>query len=394
MKKILYTASVDIHFKAFHIPTFKMLKNHGHNIHVASNGDSYIECVDQKFDIPFERSPFNKSNIKAYKHLKKIISENNYDIIHCHTPVTSILTRLVARKARKSGTKVIYTAHGFHFFKGAPVLNWLIYYPIERFCARFTDVLITINKEDYERAKRFNVKRVEYIPGVGIDTQSFKNMSVNIKQKRIELEIPEDAFLILSVGELNKNKNHRVIIKALSKIKNPNIYYCICGQGDSKSNLISLAQRLGIKNAVKFVGFRNDISEIYKIAQIFAFPSKREGLPVALMEAMAAGLPCVASKIRGNVDLIENLESDFLIKPTDVAGFAKAIKTLIDNTNLRTKMGQYNIKFVTKFDLNNVNPKMLEIYNSSHTEIVKDIHSKKRCAFVGTKNQLTEEKEC
>lgn len=369
MKKVIFVASVvKIHINVFHLPYLEWFKNNGFETHVAAkddfdeNDNKTIPYCDVYHNVAFERSPFSLKGIKAYKTIKKIIEENYFDIIHCHTPVASVLTRLAARKARKRGTKVIYTAHGFHFFKGAPLINWLLYYPVEKFLARFTDVLITINKEDYERGKKFKAKRIEYVPGVGVDTQKFKNIRVNINRKRKELEMPEDAVLILSVGELNKNKNHKVVIKALSKINNPNICYCICGQGNLKTDLISLAEILGIKNTVKFLGYRNDMDEIYKAADIFVIPSKREGLPRSLMEAMAAGLPVICSDIRGNTDLIIGGKGGYLCGPNDVNALAKFIDILANNENLRIEMGNVNLEAVKAFDIENVQKEMKKIY--------------------------------
>ena len=246
-----------------------------------------------------------------------------------------MLTRLAAREARKKGTKVIYTAHGFHFFKGAPLINWILFYPVEKFCARFTDVLITINQEDYKRAQKFKAGKVEYIPGVGIDTKKFSEVVVDKSAKRKELGVPVDAFLVLSVGELNKNKNHDTVIKAIAKLNNPNVYYVICGQGTLENYLKDLINELGLEKQVKLLGYRRDIAEISKTSDIFVFPSFREGLSVALMEAMALGLPVVCSKIRGNVDLIEDGKGGYLVEPDDVEGFINAIRRIINENRLK-----------------------------------------------------------
>ena len=230
-KKVLFTATVvKTHINVFHLPYLKWFKEKGYEVHIAAKNDFINEpCIipncDKYYDIQFARFPFSKANINAYKELKKLIQENNYDIIHCHTPVAGVLTRLAARNSKN--TTVIYTAHGFHFFKGAPLLNCLIYYPVERFCAKFTDKLITINQEDYERAKRFSLRKngkVYYVPGVGIYLEKIQNLKVDIKQKKTELGIPENTPVLLSVGELIKRKNHETVLKALSQIKDKNFF--------------------------------------------------------------------------------------------------------------------------------------------------------------------------
>lgn len=314
-------------------------------------------------EVEFDRNPFSQSNLIAYKKLKNIIEQNRFDLIHCHTPIAAMFTRLAAKELRKKVSKVIYTAHGFHFYKGAPMLNWLVYYPIEKWLARYTDTLITINKEDYERAKsKFKAKRVEYIPGVGIDLEKFSTVEIDRDLKRSELGLPEDALVVLSIGELNKNKNHEVIIRAIAKIDNPKIHYIICGQGQLDGHLRNLSKELGIENQVHLLGFRKDIPEICKVSDLFAFPSYREGLSVALMEAMANGLPVVCSNIRGNSDLIEDGKGGYLVEPADVEGFAKYIKNLIEDCRLRSELGGFNLKKIENYSIENVLKEMEEIY--------------------------------
>lgn len=364
-KKVLFTATVvKTHINVFHLPYLKWFKEQGYEVHVAAKNDFINEpCIipncDKHYDIQFARFPFSKTNIKAYKQLKKLIQENNYDIIHCHTPVAGVLTRLAARKNKN--TTVIYTAHGFHFFKGAPLLNWLIYYPVERFCARFTDKLITINKEDYERAKRFSLRKngkVYYVPGVGINLEKIENLKVDIKQKKKELGISKNIPILLSVGELNKNKNHEAVLQALSKLKEENFIYLICGRGVLKEYLERKIQELHLENKAKLLGYRSDVIKILKTADLFIFPSKREGLPVSVIEAMAARLPVIASNVRGNRDLIAK---ENLFEPNDVAALTNLIKKqleAIQNKELK-KVVYANLE---QYSLKNVLKQMTEIY--------------------------------
>lgn len=370
MKKVLFIATVvRQHIMVFHIPYLEWFKQNGYEVHVAARNDyeNKDECkipfCDKFYDLPFERSPFKKNNFYVQKKLKKIISKHKYEIIHCHTPVGGALARLAACKARKNGTKVIYTAHGFHFYKGAPILNWLLYYPIEKWLARYTDVLITINKEDYNRAKMFKATRVEYVPGVGVDIDKFQNIDINREEKRKSIGIKKDEFMILSVGELNRNKNHQTIIKAIAKLKNDKIKYIICGQGPLEEELKKLAQKLKIQKQVIFLGFREDIPEIMSIADLFVFPSFREGLPLSLMEAMASGLPIICSNIRGNCELIEDGKNGYLVSPDDVDGFASAIEKILEIDCKLMKIS--NMKKIKRFDISNVKKFMQKLYISA-----------------------------
>jgi glycosyltransferase involved in cell wall biosynthesis len=361
--KILYVATISNTINAFLIPHIELLLKQGHQVDIACNVNREIDSKlinrgCKVFDVPFQRSPLKKENYGAYKGVREIIKSGKYDIVHTHTPVASTCVRLACRNIEN--IKVLYTAHGFHFFKGAPIKNWLLYYPIEKWLSKYTDVLITINQEDCARAKsKFKAKKVKYVPGVGLDTEKFKRVKVDKNVKRDELGVPHDAFVILSVGELNKNKNHETIIKAIAKLENPNIYYVICGVGHLRSYLENLAQELKVNDKVHFLGLRKDIGEICKSSDSFVFPSYREGLSVALMEAMSTGLPVVCSRIRGNVDLIDE-NGGVLFDPYSIEECKFALQKLLDS-DMKT-MGRYNADKVKKFDIEPVLKHMHEIY--------------------------------
>lgn len=372
MKKVLFVATVvKTHIMEFHIPYLKMFKEMGWETAVAARNDyeNPDDCVipycDTYYNIPFERNPLKSGNLKAYKELKHIIDEGEYDIIHCHTPVGAMLTRLAAKQARKQGTKVFYTAHGFHFYKGAPAINWILYYPVEKWLSRYTDVLITINKEDYERAKTFKAGKVCYVPGVGIDLKKFNVGYVNKEQKRKEIGVSADDFVLLSVGELIPRKNHEVVIRALSVLKQldklNHIEYVICGRGAYETDLKKLAEGLDVADHVHFLGYRNDISEICNCADLFVFMSHQEGLPVALMEAMACGLPAVCSNIRGNTDLIEDGVTGLLANNTPEE-VAESISKMKSDTALRNRVASAALQKIKQFDLSSVEDEMSKIY--------------------------------
>ena len=372
MKKVLFVAKVvRSHIATFHLPYLKMFKEMGWKTAVAAHNDynDPRDCVipncDTYFDVPFERFPLSPNNVTSYRQLKKIIDAGEYDIIHCHTPVSAMITRLAALSARKRGTKVIYTAHGFHFFKGAPLINWLLYFPVEWFLARYTDALITINKEDYARAQKFAAKKVYYVPGVGIDTKKFAVDPETKREKRAairtELGIPDDAIVLLSVGEVNENKNHRVVIEALSKLEEKNVHYIICGRGELEDSHKNLAKQLGLEGRVHLTGYRNDVADFYQAADVFVFPSLREGLPVAVMEAMASGLPIVCNDIRGCADLIENDVNGTILVESNGNSYASAISTYLDNSICR-RISMINQKQASAFDLNVVAQQYRLIY--------------------------------
>ena len=367
--KILYVTTISLTMNTFFKPHVEMLVKEGYEVDIACNysdlslHDLYNKLGCKIYQIDFSRSPFSLGNIKAIAQLKDVIKNGNYDIVHCHTPNASVITRLVCRKFRnRNGLKVFYTAHGFHFYKGAPKLNWMIYYPIEKCCSRFTDKLITITTEDYELAKmKFKANEVHYVPGVGIDLSRFENVQVDRNAKRREIGVPEDAFLLLSVGELNENKNHQVIIKAIANLNDATVHYAIAGVGDKKEFLLDLTKELGVEVQVHLLGFRRDIEELYKATDVFCFPSFREGLSASLMEAMASGLPCIISRIRGSTDLI-NEESGFLCDTDDVGGFATAISNLMEDKELCLKMGKTNKERSHQYSIGTIIKAMKSIY--------------------------------
>lgn len=295
--------------------------------------------------------------------LKQLVETEHYDIVHTHTPNASMIARLACRKVRKQGTRVFYTAHGFHFFKGAPLKNWLMYYPIEKFCARFTDVLITINKEDYALAqKKMPAKKVCYVPGVGIDLSKIQSIQSDRNEVRKSMGVPEDCILLLSIGELNVNKNHLVVVKALAKLNNKNVHYAIAGQGNQKENLLNLARELGVENQFHLLGYRTDVPAIAKSSDIFCFPSHREGLGLSALEAMSCGLPLITSNVHGINDYSQDDVTGYKCSPDDVFSWAEKIKVLIEDSSKRKQFGKNNVEIVEKYSMQNILQRMKEIY--------------------------------
>ena len=332
MKKALYVATVDIHIRLFHLPYLKLLHDKGYEVHVATNGDEKFPFCDVKHQICIERSPFKLSNFKAIKQLKKIIDNEKFDIIHCHTPMGAVVTRLAAKKARnKYGTRVIYTAHGFHFYKGAPLLNWLLFYPIEKWLSKYTDTIITINKEDYNIARKSfkSCNNIEYIPGVGIEKEKFdlKLSSKEFSRIRSSLGLKDTDFLLIFPARLDKNKNQLFLINVMEKLVSiyNNIHLILPGSDELNGfyQRIVLEKKLG-KN-IHFLGYRSDIPQLMNISNVAVSSSLREGLPVNVIEAFACKLPVVATDCRGMKDLIKNGKNGFLILNNNVDDFTNKI---------------------------------------------------------------------
>lgn len=310
--------------------------------------------------LSMQRSPLSKDNLKGYQEVKQIIDNGHFDLIWTNEPVMGVLTRLAAKKARKAGTKVLYMVHGFHFYQGAPLLNWLVFYPIEKYMAHYADCICTINREDYTRLQKFNVKKKAYIHGVGINTGRLQPSGIETNLRK-ELGIPDNAFIVLSVGELNENKNQKVILQALVLLRDPDIHYVLCGKGDQLENLKALAAQSGLVGNVHFLGYRKDLYGIYAQSDIFAMPSRREGLPVASLEAMYCGLPLVTSNIRGLSDISVQGENGFLYDPDDTKGFAEGIRTLKNNLSMRQQMAKKNLETVQPFCIESTKREILSL---------------------------------
>lgn len=368
--KVLFVATVDKgHILKFHVPYLKYFKEKGFEVHVACAGNEEIPYCDKRYHIPFDRLPYKFSNFQAYKKLKSIIDVQNYNLIHCHTPVGGVIGRLASRKAKKNGTKILYTVHGFHFFKGAPLKNWLIYYPIEKWLSKSTDCLITINDEDYQNALHYKFKAhcLKKINGVGINLNKFTTRKNGEKfLLRQEYKYKKDDFILLCIADLNYNKNQELIINVVNELKDtiPNIRLLLAGDGPLLQQYKKQAYDLGLGNYVDFLGFRKDIPNLLKLSDLVVSASKREGLPVNIMEAMAIGLPIVATNCRGNRDLVINNVNGYLVEMNDIEGFKTAIKKLYNTKELQEKFGVENLKLVKKYSLKNVMKEMEVIYSS------------------------------
>ena len=349
--KILYTATVLSHICQFHLPHMQHLQEHGWEVHVAAHDNLAVKnglqlkYCDKFIETPFSRSPKSRDNIKAYKQLKKLLAEEHYDVILCNTPMGGIVTRFAAKKTRKQGTKVIYMAHGFHFYKGSSKKAWLVFYPIEKYMAKKCDLLITINKEDYALAKeKFSKRtRVAYIHGVGVDEKRYHPATPQeqLTMRKDEGLSPED-FVILCTGELNENKNQKTLISAATQLKDkiPNLKVLFAGNGPKEQELREQIQAEGLEDIVKLLGYRTDLEKVVPAVDLVVSCSTREGMPLNIIEAMLCKKPVVASHNRGHDELVQPNNTGILLTPTDVTGFADAILALASDTEKRRQMGE------------------------------------------------------
>lgn len=325
------------------------------------NGDQSLENHNVKFqNISYERQLFRLANLKALFEIRSFFKDI-HGIINVHTPIAAAITRIAVLGLP---IKVIYTSHGFHFHRDSSLMSWLFYFPVEWILSKLTDRIITINRQDYILSKKFfSSNKTSYISGIGFDANQFEYENINL---RYELSIPKDAKIVLSVGELNHNKNHKLIIDYFIEKNSPkDVHYVICGRGPLESKLKNYCSKYKISERIHFLGYRNDIQSIMNESDVFAFPSLREGLPVSLMEAIHLEMDVIAFNIRGNEDLIpKKFHNQFLVKPYCRNEFFSLLETKLNKNN-----SGYHSKTSSSWVTNNHLSKVIDLY----TEIITNI---------------------
>lgn len=395
MKKVLFVATVDSHIRHFHIPYLKYFKEKGYEVHVATSDDEkeQFDYCDKKHAICMRRNPFNKKNLDAVKQMTKLIKDEKFDVVHCHTPMGSVVTRLAVRKLRKKDKKitkelgwspvkdmeVLYTAHGFHFFKGAPLKYWLMYYNMEKWLSKYTDKLITINKEDYGYANDFYAKRAYIIDGIGVDGQRFDitltddekdDLRKGLSNINDEFSLNKDDIVITYVAELIPRKNQELLIKAISNVVNnkdesfdySKIKVLLVGTGSREKSYKKLIKSLNIGKNILLTGYRKDVPRIFRISDLGMSTSRQEGLGLNLIEALLSGVPVIASRVRGHDEIVQEGKNGIFFESLNQDDLEQKIKYIVKDKELREKMKENAVSSVKRFLLDNAVKEMATIY--------------------------------
>ena len=369
-KTILYVALSQKHISIFHQHHLRWLRNNGYSVEIASRltPGFVIKEQDKYHEVAFTRLPFTRQNIIALYSFVKLLRSKEYTFVHCHTPVASVLTRLASLFA-KGRPVVLYTSHGFHFFPGAPLSNWLLWFPIEWLFTRLTDFVITINRWDEKAAKRWlRAKRVRLIPGIGIDSGRFHSRSlIDYSAQRIKLDIPQETFVLLYIAEFIPRKNHAFLIKAMQKlhVQIPGSILLLAGDGQLLDSTKADCANRGLSSMVKFLGFRHDISELSLAADLSVSASRQEGLGLGLAELMYIGVPVVASEDRGHRELVKHGVTGFLYPQDDEDEFVKYVVKLYEDPELRKIMGLAALEHAQSFSLDKSVASMANIYQEA-----------------------------
>lgn len=370
-QKVLLTVTVQSHICQFHKPLVEILHTAGYEVHVAARNNLSeknglkLDFVDQVFNIPFARSPKSLDNLKAYKLLKEIIEKEKYNIVHCNTPMGGIVTRLAAKKARKQGLQVFYTAHGFHFYKGAPLMNWLAFYPIERWFSRITDKLITITHEDYELASKHMHCKTYQTHGVGVNEQRYKTATEQEKQDyRAKLGFSPTQKIILCVGELLPNKNQSMAIHMMQQLVKhyPDAILLLAGNGPEKQHIEELIKSIGLQQNVHMLGYVTNLQEYQHAADALVACSYREGLPLNVVEAMLSGNAVVASYNRGHRELIHDGETGYLVPINNAEAMSNRLLELFSNPSRKQYIEQAAQSYAQNYGFESVKQELQTIY--------------------------------
>ena len=370
MKKILYVTTISKTINAFLVPHIKYLIDQGDQVDVATNITDEInqELIHYKvkiFQIDFQRNPISLNNKKAYDEIKKLQLKNRYDIVHVHTPVASFVTRLALRNEER--LKIVYTCHGFHFYKGSSIFSWMIFYPLEKLAAKWTDSLITINSEDFEIASKFKLRnngQVSKMNGVGIEKEKYVIENFDKSEYRKKLGLKDDDFVILVLAELNKNKNHIQLIKAMNLLKDkyPNIKAIFAGTGPLEEDIKKQIKENGLEEKISLLGWRNDVKELINLSDIVGLFSQREGLGKCLLEAMICGKSVIATNTRGPRELIQPNKSGYLFDIGDIETTAKSIESIYRDIELRNMFETKGLDTANKYLLDNVLIQLSNVY--------------------------------
>ncbi len=353
MKKVAIVAHEDLFVEHFLLPYVKMYKDNGYEVHIITNGNNDFKNCDKKIKVPMVRNPYNIKNIKAYFQLKKNFNTEKYDVVNSHTPIGGVLARLAAKKIKKNGSKIIYTVHGFHFFKGAPTYNNIFYFAVEKILSKYTNDIVTMNKEDYNLAKEKFKTNVHHSFGIGINSSNFdaeiSNKDKNDLRKKLGLKTTD--IILVYVAELSIRKNQGMLLQVIKKLNEENNKYKLLLIGEDSLNgyYQKLSLELGIQNNVIFLGYKKNINKYLKISNIFVSTSTQEGLPMCILEAMASKLPVVATNCRGNRDLLNKKHS--LVK-------LGAVEDMV----IKIKNNTYCQKLNKNYCIENVMKKLEKIY--------------------------------
>jgi glycosyltransferase involved in cell wall biosynthesis len=365
MNSLLMITAIPDSLKAFLLPFAAHFRAQGWRVDAMANAVSTsTECLqafDHVWDVDFSRSPLDITNFLVVpQQIREVITREKYDIVHVHMAVAAFVTRYALKDLRQQGKfKIIYTAHGFNFYRGGGVLQNAIFLTLEKLAGRWTDYIVTINREDAQAVKRYQIlpkERVRYMPGIGVDSDRYNPNSVSqadVMQVRQEIGITPQTQLLLSIAEFIPRKRHQDILKAMALLAKPQACLAFVGDGILKAQMQKLASELGVENQVRFLGFRRDIPTLLRASVATVLVSEQEGLPRSLMESLCLQIPAIGTDIRGIRDLLQ-AGCGLLVQVGDIEALAKAMAWILDHPEDAQAMGKRGQEIMHIYDLRHI----------------------------------------
>ncbi|RUT03103.1 glycosyl transferase family 1 [Dulcicalothrix desertica PCC 7102] len=371
MTKLLMVTTVPITLNGFLLPFARYFRNQGWQVDAMSLQTSAMsECVenfDNVWDVDFSRNPLDPQNlIVAPRQIQQVLEKQEYDIVHVHTAVAAFVTRLAFSRLKKQPKpKLIYTVHGFHFFRGNKFTKNAIFLTFEKIAAPWTDYMVVINGEDEEAAKRHRLispERLYYMPGIGVDLNYYNPDQVSqadIQAVRKEIGLESEDVMILASAEFNPGKRHRDMLRAFAKLGRPNVHLAFAGTGPLFEEMQGLAADLGIKKQVHFLGHRRDMPTLMRASIATLMASEREGLPRSVMESLCLETPVIGADTRGIRDLLAD-GCGLIVPVGDIEGFAAAMTWVVNNPEAarqtakrgKERMNNYDVRHIIKLHEN------------------------------------------
>ncbi|NEP50504.1 MAG: glycosyltransferase family 4 protein [Moorea sp. SIO3C2] len=381
MNRLLIITTIPDTIRGFLLPLAHHFRFEGWQVDAMAQGVSACEeCLaafDQVWDVQWSRNPLDPQNLLlAPRTIQEVIAQKNYDIIHVHTPVAAFITRYALRGLIKQGKpRVIYTAHGFHFYRGGQPLKNALFLTLEKLAGNWTDYLVVINHEDKEAAKQYNIvppKQIRYMPGIGVDLEYYNFDATPVAEVMAvyeELGITPENPLFLSVAEFIPRKHHQDILRAFACLERPDVHLALAGDGDEEwtQQMQDLASALGIKPQVHFLGFRRDIPTLIQASIATLLVSEQEGLPRSVMESLCLETPVIGTNIRGTRDLLAG-DCGLLVEVGDIEGIAQAMTWVLDHPEDALAMAKRGRDHMSAYDLQNI----LELHEALYSEAISD----------------------
>lgn len=367
MKKILFCASTVSHINNFHLPYLKAFHDMGYEVHVAANETVPIKWADQVFALSFDKNLLSPKNVLAIFQARKLLKAQHYEKINTNATLAGVVMRVAAMFV-KHRPRVYHISHGYLFNLDSGLKKYQYLIP-EKIVARVSEVVMVMNHEDLEIAKKYKLyeDKLYYIDGMGVDPSRFKPVSPQEKgEQKKQMGFASDDFIFVYAAEFSKRKNQKLLIEAFAKSRLERAQLLLAGDGKTLDECKQLAKQLGQTDRIHFLGYVNDVPNLYTACDAAVSTSLIEGLPFNIIEAMGCGLPVVASNIKGHRELVDQDVNGLLFQAQNEQELITCLKEIyIWDHDQRSLYGQAGNKKSKKFLLDSVSDRVVNIYTEN-----------------------------